>query len=56
MNDLLDHGGRDRFRTCGLCRVKRVRAPHTALPRYALHHIAAAQSAGRLRRGDAVRG
>ena len=33
--------GRDRFRTCGLCRVKRVRPPHTALRHHALHHIVA---------------
>jgi hypothetical protein len=32
-------GGRDRFRTCGLCRVKRVRPPHTALQHHAPHHI-----------------
>ena len=32
-------GGRDRFRTCGLCRVKRVRPPYTALWRHASHHI-----------------
>jgi hypothetical protein len=35
-------GGRDRDRTCGLCRVKRVRPPNTAPQRYALYHIVAA--------------
>jgi hypothetical protein len=31
-------GGRDRFRTCGLCRVKRVRPPRITLQCIALQH------------------
>jgi integrase len=39
-------GGRDRFRTCGLCRVKRVRPPRLPLHHYALHRITPAQRPG----------
>jgi hypothetical protein len=36
-------GGRDRFRTCGLCRVKEAQSPHIQMRHSALHHNVAAQ-------------
>jgi hypothetical protein len=36
-------GGRDRFRTCGLCRVKETRTPRVPSTDNVLHHVVAAQ-------------
>ena len=44
-------GGRDRFRTCGLCRVKGARTPRAPTRPLAFHHDIAAQ---RLRRTGAT--
>jgi hypothetical protein len=49
-------GGRDRFRTCGLCRVKGARPPHVPSTALAWHHIVAAQPPSKLGPIGAARG